>query len=592
MKSLKFLLVAFFRSLSIRTLLIFLFSIILFIADRLLLVYTPSSIVDGLVESKINILSFVLVVILVVSGYMNGRLQLMSQKELFRFRLKEISKLQLLAIRIPLSYIETGDAKQKIDGAEQAVAYGNDQGIESCLSSIQKLIMCSISIILYFLPFYKVPAWLLIIVLVTMVVNYFISHKIYINLEQAQEAYNESRYRDYYLQRVIQSNEQEMSIRMLNASDRLLDKLRAEQSKSVGFIEYREKLNFTSRFFRNILSVFRTGILLYLLITYVKIDVAGFVLYLGIFLTIDNLLDEFHLSIDNIKAQLPFIKKWHEFYKTPYVEKILKQNNTEHGSVSAVLGNNSADEKHSDVLLEIDKLYFSYPGGRELYKGLSIEVKEGERIAIIGKNGCGKTTLVKLLAGLCTPSSGSVKINSNSSRPIVSAALQEDKLFSFTLRENLIFDRTSACSDERIMDVLTSLGLMDRIMSLPDKLDTYVGRELDDNGVNFSGGESQRILIARALLYDSDILLMDEPTAALDVKSEYDLYKGIEKLAGNRTIFFVSHRLASTRLCNRIIFFDDERIVIGTHEELYREVSAYREMYDIQADVYLSKEEV
>lgn len=217
----------------------------------------------------------------------------------------------------------------------------------------------------------------------------------------------------------------------------------------------------------------------------------------------------------------------------------------------------------------------------------------GEKMAIVGKNGSGKTTFIKLLCRLYDVTEGCIKVNGVDIREydyadycdLFAVVFQDFKVFSFPLGENVAAG--SAVDIGRAEDALERAGLGERLKNLPDKLDTNVGKEFEENGVNFSGGEKQKIAIARAIYKNAPFVIMDEPTAALDPESECEVYAGFDKMVGNKTAIYISHRLASCRFCRDILVFDKGRIVQrGSHEELEKQEGLYRELWNAQAQYY------
>lgn len=244
--------------------------------------------------------------------------------------------------------------------------------------------------------------------------------------------------------------------------------------------------------------------------------------------------------------------------------------------------------------VEFDHVSFRYPGNDTyVIKDLSLKFDMGEKMAIVGKNGSGKTTFIKLLCRLYDVTEGCIKVNGVDIREydyadycdLFAVVFQDFKVFSFPLGENVAAG--SAVDIGRAEDALERAGLGERLKDLPDKLDTNVGKEFEENGVNFSGGEKQKIAIARAIYKNAPFVIMDEPTAALDPESECEVYAGFDKMVGNKTAIYISHRLASCRFCRDILVFDKGRIVQrGSHEELEKQEGLYRELWNAQAQYY------
>lgn len=245
--------------------------------------------------------------------------------------------------------------------------------------------------------------------------------------------------------------------------------------------------------------------------------------------------------------------------------------------------------------LKLEHVSFRYPGAEEdTIHDLDLTVRPGEKLAIVGLNGAGKTTLVKLLCGLFDPTEGRVLLNGVNVRDfnrreyygLFSAVFQEFSILDVTVAEN-IAQTNENIDTQRLWDCIEKAGLTQTIQKLPKGLDTHVGREVYLDGVLFSGGQTQRLMLARALYKDGAILLLDEPTAALDPLAENDIYQKYKDMTAGKTSLFISHRLASTRFCDRIIFIADGRITEeGTHDQLLARGGAYARLFEIQSRYY------
>lgn len=244
--------------------------------------------------------------------------------------------------------------------------------------------------------------------------------------------------------------------------------------------------------------------------------------------------------------------------------------------------------------VEFENVSFKYPGSDQyVIKDLNLSFVIGEKMAIVGKNGSGKTTFIKLLCRLYDVTEGCIKVNGIDIRKydyeeycrLFAVVFQDFKMFAFPLGENIA--ASDKVDEARAIDALKRAGLGERLESLEEGLDTYVGKEYDESGVNFSGGEKQKMAIARAIYKDAPFVIMDEPTAALDPQSECEVFEGFDKMVGKKTAIYISHRLASCRFCEDILVFDKGQVVQrGSHEELEQQDGLYRELWTAQAQYY------
>ena len=256
-------------------------------------------------------------------------------------------------------------------------------------------------------------------------------------------------------------------------------------------------------------------------------------------------------------------------------------------------------EKRDDneYYVEFRDVSFQYPDtDRYVLKHVNLKFKIGEKLAVVGMNGSGKTTFIKLMCRLYDPTEGEILLNGvniqkydyDEYMSIFSVVFQDFRLFSFSLGQNI--SASATYDSEKVTECLKKAGFDKRLKSLPNDLETFLYKDFDTDGVEISGGEAQKLALARALYKDAPFIILDEPTAALDPLSEYEVYSKFNEIAGDKTAIYISHRLSSCRFCDKIaVFHAGEIIQTGTHDELLADNEGkYYQLWNAQAQYYIT----
>ncbi len=337
--------------------------------------------------------------------------------------------------------------------------------------------------------------------------------------------------------------------------------------------------------FYTVASIFMSSLLSIIIYIYVALKtyakafaIGSMTRYIGaitkIFLGLSDLIS----VLGELKANAPFLEVVYTFLDIPSKKY--------QGSLT------TEKRQDSDYEVEFKNVSFKYPN-TDVYvlKNINIRFKVGSKLAIVGKNGSGKTTFIKLLCRLYDPSEGQILLNGidikkyryDEYMDIFSIVFQDYRLFSFSLKENVAVNKK--IDEKKVIDSLCKAGF--DLDKMKDGIDTYLYKDIDEDGVMVSGGEAQKIAIARALYKDAPFVILDEPTAALDPISESEIYEHLNELIEDKTAVFISHRLSSCKFCDEIAVFDDGKIKeFGTHGELLKNGGLYKTMWDAQADYY------
>lgn len=254
-----------------------------------------------------------------------------------------------------------------------------------------------------------------------------------------------------------------------------------------------------------------------------------------------------------------------------------------------------------NIEIEFRNVSFRYPNAEnDTIKNISFKIKAGEKLALVGVNGAGKTTIVKLLCGLYLPTEGEILLNSHPINDyniyeyysLFSAVFQDISLMPYSIAENIAATTEKDEIDfEKVKNSIEIAGLKERVDALPLGVDTPFNKNVNEGAVDFSGGEKQKLALARAIYLDRPMLILDEPTAALDPIAENEMYMKFNEISRGQTAMFISHRLASTRFCDRIIHLENGEIIEnGTHDELIAANGKYAMMYGLQSKYYSDSE--
>ena len=309
--------------------------------------------------------------------------------------------------------------------------------------------------------------------------------------------------------------------------------------------------------------------------------IGSIVKYVGFVETITGCITSYFAVFADIKYNTPFVEDYLAYFDIP--QKMYQ------GSLTV--------EKRDDneYYVEFKDVSFKYPGS-ETYalRHVNMKFKVGEKLAVVGMNGSGKTTFIKLMCRLYDPTEGEILLNGVNIKKydydeylaVFSVVFQDFKLFSFSLGENVA---SGADYDvDKVMGSLHQSGFGERLATMPEGIKTTLYKDFDENGIEVSGGEAQKIALARALYKDSPFIILDEPTAALDPIAEYEIYSKFNEIVGDKTAIYISHRLSSCRFCDKIAVFDNGHIVQrGSHDELVADESGkYYELWHAQAQYY------
>lgn len=468
-----------------------------------------------------------------------------------------------------------------------AACAGNSESSEAIWTTLTDLMTSCIGFIVYLALLTNLNLWLAALVAATTAVSYFASKRInewgYLHRSEELELTKKIEYAN----KTATSREFAKDIRMFGLRGWLEDLWGSTMRLYSAFCAKRERKYIWANIIDIVLTFLRNGIAYAFLIGItVKngLPASQFLLYFaalsGFAQWVVELLDKLsvmHKQSLDISTIREFLD-WDEPFDLNGGERI-------------------AFEPNKQYEIRLDNVSFRYPkADKDTLSHINLTVHPGEKLAIVGLNGAGKTTLVKLVCGFLDPTEGRIllngedirKFNRNDYYALFSAVFQEFSVLDVTVKEN-VAQCVDGIDETRVWQCIDKAGLTEKIQSLPKGIETHLGRRVFKDGVEFSGGQTQRLMLARALYKNAPILVLDEPTAALDPIAENDIYQKYNEMTHGRTSFFISHRLASTRFCDRIIFVDSGKIAEeGTHDELLKNGGGYAYLFEVQSKYYRS----
>ena len=475
--------------------------------------------------------------------------------------------------------------KQKIVSKAFEAMSSNWVGIELMLKQAPVLIFNVVGLIVYGVLISIYSPIVLPILFVMSFVNYYLTKRANNYVKKTREAVNDEWYEMYYLSNEATDINNGKDIRLYRL-DRWFSKLFVILTKRRTTLA--KKINQKFLFAQvsdTIFLLIRDFVAYFTIISMVidgKIEVATFTFLVGIIAGftgwLNSLLDSFNsLRTANIQVN-------------EYRACLEMKNHFNHDQGL------TAEDVSLPIKIEFKNVSFKYPDAEEeTIKDLSFTIEPGEKVALVGSNGAGKTTIIKLLCGLYAPTSGEILINGHNLidfnideyMKLLSVLFQDSEPLALSILNNVCCVKEEDVDLPRFWKAVEEAGLKDKILELEHQEQSFITQIFDESGIRLSGGETQKLLLARALYKNAPLLILDEPTASLDPISEEAMYLRYAKFTEGHTSIFISHRLSSTKFCDRILFLEDGKIIeSGSHYELIARNTKYKEVFDIQSQYY------
>lgn len=484
------------------------------------------------------------------------------------------------------SYPNVSDEKfKKLCTKASEVTSSNSQATEAIWNTLTNLTTNVLGFILYMLLLFTLDPWMLIVIVITTLVGYFISKRVneygYHHREEVAEYENKM----WYIDGRVKDYSAAKDIRIFGIKPWLEELGTKAMDSYMAFHKKANGIYILGRITDLILTFFRNGIAYAYLLNLVLSNglsasefllyfsaVGGFASWVSGILGNLSTLHRQSLDISTVRECIEYPELFHFEGGDPLVP-------------------------NNEVKYEIKLVHvsFCYPeSDKFILENINLTLHPGEKLAVVGLNGAGKTTLVKLICGFYDPTEGQVLLNGRDIREynrrdyykMFSAVFQNFSLLAGTIACN-VAQTEDNINMEKVKACVAQAGLLTKIESLPDGFETYLNRNVYENAIMLSGGETQRLMLARALYKDAPVIVLDEPTAALDPIAEAQLYQKYNEMTSGKLSIYISHRLASTRFCDRIIFIENNQITEeGTHDELLAQGGRYCELFEVQSKYY------
>ena len=542
----------------------------------------------GAVEADVSIAELAAIILaftgaLILLNAAGAYLSSCSQFGRIEVRLFIGSMIQNKALTMSYPDIEDQNVRKKMDKASMLVI-SNTAATEAVWTTLVNLLKNAVEFIVYLSLLTTLNPLMIIAVLVTTIVSFSISN--YLDGWGYRHRDEESAYshRMNYLSEKSRDYTLAKDVRIFEMRSLIEDVFDSTLRLYRSFAIRGERVYIWGNIIDVILTFMRNGIVYYFLIRAVfkgEMSAAQFVLYF-------NTVNVFTSGIGKIMTDLATLRKQsldictvREFLDYPETFKM------EEGiPVTANL--------NIPYQIELKDVSFRYPGAlKDTLSHINLTIKPGEKLAIVGLNGAGKTTLIKLICGFLDPTEGKVLLNNTDIQTLnrrdyyklFSAVFQDFSVLDVTIAEN-IAQTDENINPELMKRCIDQAGLTEKIGSLPNGVGTHIGKVFED-GIHLSGGELQRLMLARALYKNAPIIILDEPTSALDPIAENEIYNKYSELTDGRLSVYISHRLASTRFCDRIILIAEGNIAEeGTHDELIARNGHYANLFEVQSRYY------
>jgi len=502
------------------------------------------------------------------------------------YRIGELPSLFSKLIKLPFSEVEGASGKRAFEKAQGATGGGSNSGVEGVIKNLFNMTTDLICLLIFALLSAKLSLWIMVVLLLSGLARTHRDKKNRQWLDQNLDKIKEVHYERAYVRRKCLDTTIGKDVRLYQMESWFSQKFAHLFNRYKTLRHKKTRNDFLAETLQGLAGMVRDficyGYLIYRMAQ--GMAISDFVLYF-------NLIAGFNLWIQKIFAELAQFRE--NILLVDYYKAYLAKDQIDQVNKMGQL------EESKTYTYTFDHVYYAYRGEDYVIEDLNLVIHKGEKVALVGENGAGKSTLVKLMCGFYQPSHGRILINGVDLRDISSKDLlritgvvfQDIKVFPDTIGDNITCCPRDQRDQVRLTKCLKASGLYDFVNYLPLGPDTILTKNMDESGVDLSGGQYQKLMLARALYKNAPVLILDEPTAALDPLAEEAMYNHYLEFTEGKTSLFISHRLSSTQFCDRVLFLKEGQVVQdGSHKQLMKEEGPYKTMF--QAQAYYYQEEV
>ncbi len=474
-----------------------------------------------------------------------------------------------------------------MDVAERASQATNDNqnGVEGMMNIMNRLGESALTVIVTFVAVTVLdPRLIIVMIVLTVAQHFYMKHIIKVDKREVWDRLSGSWRSRHYMERVTQDFDYGKDIRLFNLADFLTGKFNEINSFFIERNDYHHKLWLRYNFVAAAAgTIIKGGIYaaLYIAVLQKDMSVGNFTMFLSFALAFSRGLINFLQRLGDLRKASLETDDFRSFIE-------LDTGDDEKDCIPV-------PEADSYEIEFKDVSYRYLKSEKDALSHLNLTIRHGEKLAVVGLNGAGKTTMIKLLLRLYDPTEGQITLNGTDIKKfkrsdyyrLFAPVFQNVEIFAFLMSENIAMRSENELDRDKAVKAACEAGLEEKLESLVKGIDTPLTKIVEDDGVDLSGGEKQKLALARALYKGAKIVVLDEPTSALDALAEQTMYERFDGMIGARSAVYISHRLASTRFCDRIAMFEEGSLVeYGSHDELMEKNGKYADMFNVQAQYY------